>query len=176
MATPDIWLLVILGFALARVAEARVNRKNLKVLRAAGARESAPVLMRAYYWLTLLVAPAAMVEQLLSAARVTDAMLFGGLALVLAAVALRTWAIASLGAFWSMRLMWLPGLRPLGRGPYKVMDNPEYFSRLMEGAGLCLMLGAKRTVAVYLLLGAVSSLRIASVEKRLLLATARPSE
>jgi methyltransferase len=143
-----------------------MHRRNYAMLRAAGAREDASALMRFYYVLNAMLIPCALLEQLALAPRVDRTFVVLGMTLVLAGVGLRFWAITSLGHLWTMRCLTLPGMRPLGRGPYRRLHNPEYISRLMDGAGLCLVFGARWTLLVFLVILAVSSRLIVRVEQR----------
>src|SRR4051794_19421075 len=129
----DIWGLAVIAFVVGRLAEWRVHRKNYELMRSMGAWELAPWVMRGYYALTVLVVPAAFLEQHLSGDLPTRSMIVGGAMLAGISALLRLWAIRSLGSFWTMRCMALPGLRHRAVGPYRLIENPEYLSRLMEG-------------------------------------------
>jgi methyltransferase len=61
-----------------------------------------------------------------------------GIALFVAAKALKWWAMASLGPAWTFRVIVVPGAPLVGAGPYRVMRHPNYVAVLGEliGAGL----------------------------------------
>jgi len=64
---------------------------------------------------------------------------------VIAAQALRWWAVRSLGDRWSTRIVVLPGAPPVVRGPYRWLRHPNYLAVAVELAALPLALGAWRT-------------------------------
>ena len=55
---------------------------------------------------------------------------------------LRVWVIASLGPYWTTRIITLPGARPSPRGPYRWMRHPNYLIVATEIALLPLAFGA----------------------------------
>jgi isoprenylcysteine carboxyl methyltransferase (ICMT) family protein YpbQ len=166
-----------LGFAASRLAEWRVHQRNYRVLMAAGAEERAPLLAKLYYATHWLLVPAALLEQLLLHPAVSRMMLTGGLVAIAGALALRVWSIQSLGGLWTMRCLALPGLRERALGPYRWIRNPEYLSRLIDGIGICLVLGSQITLLAYLILTLALNRRLSALEKDQLLtaAEARPS-
>lgn len=161
----SIGLMTLAAFLLGRLAEWRIHRKNYEALRRAGAVELSPTLMRGYYLVTVLVLPGAFLEQALTGALPARWMILVGATLAGVAILLRLWAIRSLGTLWTMRCIAVPGLRHRAVGPYKVIDNPEYLSRLVEGAGICLLLGAEVTLALYVTVTAAYGVYLAGVER-----------
>ena len=168
-----LWVLALAAFIVGRLTEWRIHRRNYGALCAMGAIELSPWLMRGYYGLTVAVVPAAFLEQILAPSVPTRGMLFVGSALAGGAILLRLWAIRSLGSFWTMRCMALPGIRLHARGPYRILDNPEYFSRIIEGAGISLLLSAEVTLAVYVTVIAGYGVFLAGMEREHLEAVAR---
>lgn len=71
-----------------------------------------------------------------------------GLAAFVTAEALRYWAIGTLGQRWNTRILVLPGLAPIRRGPYRVLPHPNYLAVIIELAALPLIFGAWVTAAV----------------------------
>jgi methyltransferase len=61
------------------------------------------------------------------------------LALVLAGQALRWWCIATLGHRWNTRVVVVPGLPRITRGPYRWLDHPNYVAVVVEGLALPLV-------------------------------------
>ncbi len=53
----------------------------------------------------------------------------------------RIWVIASLGRRWTTRVLVLPGLKLLARGPYRYLKHPNYFIVALEIAVVPLALG-----------------------------------
>jgi methyltransferase len=65
-----------------------------------------------------------------------------GVLVFLAAKALKWWAIAALGSFWTFRVVVVPGMTLVTGGPYRYVTHPNYFAVLGELAGAALMCGA----------------------------------
>jgi methyltransferase len=71
------------------------------------------------------------------------------LALVVASQALRWWCIATLGNQWNTRVIVVPGLSLVRRGPYRVMPHPNYVAVVVEGFALPLVHTAWVTALVF---------------------------
>src|SRR5262249_16151099 len=54
------------------------------------------------------------------------------LGLFIALQVLRVWVIASLGRFWTTRIITLPGAPLIRRGPYRVLRHPNYLVVALE--------------------------------------------
>ncbi|SDR93306.1 alkylresorcinol O-methyltransferase [Microlunatus soli] len=67
--------------------------------------------------------------------------------LVLAAQALRWWCIGTLGRQWNTRIIVVPGLGLVRRGPYRWLRHPNYVAVVVEGIALPLT-GAARITAI----------------------------
>ena len=76
------------------------------------------------------------------------------LAVVLAAQGLRWWCIASLGHRWNTRVIVLPGVPLVTRGPYRLLRHPNYVAVVVEGFALPLVHAAWGTAAGFTLLNA----------------------
>ena len=63
---------------------------------------------------------------------------------VLAAQALRWWAVRTLGGRWSTRVIVVPGERPVTGGPYRWLRHPNYLAVILEMACLPLAWGMWR--------------------------------
>lgn len=170
-----IWTVVGLGTILCRLAEWRLHRRNYVILRHAGAREGHAQLVSLYYLVTALPLPFAAGEMVLWPTPPNSARLAAGLATLMAALALRCWAIHSLGTLWTMRCMALPGMRHLNHGPYRYVNNPEYLSRVIEILGIGLVFGAGRTVLLLLPLTVLLAWRVAASELAQVLTAGRGS-
>ncbi|MEE9179791.1 MAG: isoprenylcysteine carboxylmethyltransferase family protein, partial [Vicinamibacteria bacterium] len=48
------------------------------------------------------------------------------LCLALAAMALRYWAVLTLGPYWNIRVIVVPGATPVTSGPYRYLRHPNY--------------------------------------------------
>lgn len=145
-ATVVLWALIGV-VAVQRVSELRLARRNEAWARAQGAREYGAGHYPAFFLLHgawLLLWP-------LEAWR-GGPTLAGGwwlwLLLFAAAEALRYWAIGTLGSRWNTRILVIPGLPPISRGPYRWLRHPNYVAVVIELAALPLVFGAWRTALV----------------------------
>lgn len=69
------------------------------------------------------------------------------LGLAVSSQALRWWCIASLGKRWNTRIIIVPGMPLVTRGPYRRLRHPNYVAVVAEGVALPLVHGAWRTAA-----------------------------
>lgn len=76
------------------------------------------------------------------------------LALVAGSQALRWWCIATLGPRWNTRVIVLPGLPLVTRGPYRRLSHPNYVAVVVEGVALPLVHTAWLTAAAFTVLNA----------------------
>ncbi len=76
------------------------------------------------------------------------------LLLVLASQGLRWWCIAALGRQWNTRVIVVPGLKPVTRGPYRFLSHPNYVAVVVEGIALPLVHAAWITAVVFTVLNA----------------------
>ncbi|MFI0941756.1 isoprenylcysteine carboxyl methyltransferase family protein [Streptomyces sp. NPDC021020] len=71
------------------------------------------------------------------------------LGLALAAQVLRWWCVGTLGPRWNTRVIVVPGLPLVDRGPYRVLRHPNYLAVVVEGAALPLVHGAWLTALCF---------------------------
>lgn len=166
---------VLSGYLLSRYAEYRVHKTNYNVMAVGGAEELMPRLMRRFYNWGLWVLVLALVERSASHWVVPPAMRGVILAAMMGAFCLRFWAIRSLGPQWSMRCLCNVGFAIISDGPYRWLRHPEYVSRIIEGAALCLFLGAPFSAVFYISMSVRYFLRIRRVERQQLEAMALPA-
>ncbi|MBW8172618.1 isoprenylcysteine carboxyl methyltransferase family protein [Ornithinimicrobium sp. Arc0846-15] len=76
------------------------------------------------------------------------------LVVVLAAQGLRWWCIATLGRQWNTRVIVVPGLRLVKRGPYRFLSHPNYLAVVAEGIALPLVHTSWLTALVFTALNA----------------------
>jgi methyltransferase len=82
--------------------------------------------------------------------------------------ALRVWVVASLGPYWTTRVITLPRAPLVRRGPYRFLRHPNYAVVVAEIAVLPLAFGAWRTAIVFSILNlALLAWRIRIEEKAL---------
>ena len=71
------------------------------------------------------------------------------LAVVVLSQALRWWCIATLGNQWNTRVIVVPGLPLVRRGPYRLVPHPNYVAVVAEGLALPLVHSAWVTALVF---------------------------
>jgi len=149
-------VLLIVGVALValqRLLELRYSRRNERRLRARGAVEHGaghyPVMVGIHtLWLV-----STLVEGLLRGP-VIPAWWPLPLAAFLLVQPLRYWAILSLGAYWNVRVLVVPGEKLVQRGPYRYFPHPNYVVVAVEVLSFPLIFGAWITAIVFSLLNA----------------------
>jgi methyltransferase len=150
------------------LAETRVSVRNERALRARGAIEPRGDV----YFAMLILYPLAFglmaVEGISqSAARAgavassSPAWWLAGILLMVASKALKYSAIASLGERWTFRVLVLPGLPLVRKGPYRYVNHPNYIAVMGELVAMALMMSAWTTGPVMILVfGVVLLMRL----------------
>ena len=87
-----------------------------------------------------------------------------GILLMLGSKGLKYWAIASLGDRWTFRVLVLPGVPLVRRGPYRYVNHPNYIAVVGELAGMALMMSAWITGPVMILLFGIALVMRLKVE------------
>ena len=77
------------------------------------------------------------------------------LAACVAAQGLRWWCIVTLGRQWNTRVVVVPGLPTVHRGPYRLMRHPNYAAVVAEGVALPLVHSSWVTALVFTVLNAL---------------------
>ena len=159
-------LLSVLAFV-PMTLEARISTANDRRLRAAGAIEPDGDVyrwMQAAYPGCFLVM---LVEAWWRGSSLTAIAIVGAVVFV-AAKALKYWAIATLGARWTFRVLVPPGSHRKLEGPYRFVRHPNYIAVVGELLGFALLSQAPAAGAVAMLgFGALLAARI-RVEERAL--------
>src|SRR5688572_2413157 len=158
------------------LAETRVSVRNERALRARGAIEP----RRDVYLAMLILYPLAFgvmgiegISRSQAPAEVVagssqPAWWLAGILLMVASKALKYWAIASLGERWTFRVLVLPGLPLVQRGPYRYVNHPNYIAVVGELVAMALMMSAWITGPVMALLFGIALLLRLRVETRAL--------
>jgi methyltransferase len=140
--------------------EARLSARNERRLRHSGAVEPAGDVYR-----VMAVAYPACFLAMLAEAWIRGAAPGGrfaaGLALFAAAKALKYWAIATLGARWSFRVLVPPRASLVTSGPYRLARHPNYIGVVGELLGMSIM--ARAPVAGVVALAVFSGLILARI-------------
>lgn len=139
------WIVALV--ALQRLGELVHARRNTRRLLAAGAVEVGAD----HYPLFILLHGAWLLALLLAVPE--DAPLHWPLiGLFAALLAARVWTIASLGKYWTTRIITLPGAPLIKRGPYRFLHHPNYLVVIAEIAILPLAFGAWEIALVFSLM------------------------
>ncbi len=146
------YVLLIAAVALERLAELIVSKRNLAWALARGGREHG---FGHFPFMVVLH------TGLLAACLVEAAFrpFHGGLgwpmlAVVVLAQALRWWCITTLGHRWNTRVVVVPGLPLVDRGPYRWLRHPNYVAVVLEGIALPLVHTAWITALVFTVVNA----------------------
>jgi len=137
------WYTVLVGLIAAeRLFELRLSAKNAAwAFKQGGVERGAghyPA-MAALHTAGLIAAPA----EVWLLDRPFSPLLAGLCGLVLVAtMALRYWAVSTLGPRWNTRVIVVPGLGPVTGGPYRYLRHPNYLAVILELAALPLLHGA----------------------------------
>jgi methyltransferase len=149
------WYVALVALvALERLVELRVARRNAAWAGARGAREYGrshyPFMVALHIGLL-----AGGVAEVAAGHRVfVPALGWPMLALVVAAQALRWWCVRSLGPCWNTRVLVVPDIALVNRGPYRVLRHPNYVAVVVEGFALPLVGDAYVTALCFTLLNA----------------------
>lgn len=160
-------LSVLVAVLLMMVAEAWLSGSNERWLRRHGATEPARDVYRTMQW----AYPAAFVVMAIEGAvwgTGSGAWTLIGATVFATAKALKYWAIASLGRRWTFRVLVLPGVTLVRKGPYAVLRHPNYVAVLGELAGMALLVGARLSGPVATVLFALLLRRRIAVEEEAL--------
>lgn len=152
---------VIALVALQRVVELVHAARNTRALLAAGGIEQGA----AHYPLLVILHSAWLIALLVTVPAGQPA-LWPLLAVFLLLQAARVWVIASLGRFWTTRVITLPDAPLVRRGPYRWSRHPNYLVVALEIAVLPLAFGAWELAVLFSLLNAAVLARRIQVEER----------
>ena len=144
--------LLVLLVAMQRLAETLYAARNTKALLARGAIETGSkhyplILLLHGGWLAAIFAAVAM----------TPEPVVHSLPLVLFLVlqAARIWVIATLGPYWTTRIITLPGAALVKKGPYRFVQHPNYLVVAGEIAVFPLVFGEIWIAVIFSVLNAL---------------------
>lgn len=169
MTSEVLFTVLVAAVGLERLAELVVSQRNTAWSRRRGGVETGarhyPVMVALHTGLLV----GALLEVWWRRPEFLPALGWTMLVLVVAAQGLRWWCIATLGRRWSTRVIVVPGLPLVRRGPYRWLAHPNYLAVVVEGAALPLVHTAWVTALLFTLANAaLLTLRI-TVENQALL-------
>jgi methyltransferase len=168
MASRQFFALLILAVAVERLGELALSQRNRRRALARGAVESGQghyAVMVVVHTLLLAAAP---LEVWFLGRSFWPALGWPMLALVGLTMALRYWAIATLGEHWNTRILVVPGVRAVSHGPYRFLRHPNYVAVTIEVAALPLVHSAWCSALLFSVANALLlAVRIAAEERAL---------
>ncbi|GAA4966030.1 isoprenylcysteine carboxyl methyltransferase family protein [Kineococcus glutinatus] len=175
--TSAVWFTVLIALtALERVAELVVSVRNARWALSHGGVESGRRHFPPMVALHTALLAGCLAEVHLADRQFLPALGWPALVLAVGSQVLRWWCIATLGPQWNTRVIVVPGLSLVRRGPYRWLRHPNYVAVVLEGVVLPLVHTAWITALVFTVLNAVLlfGFRI-PVEQRALTASGRRS-
>lgn len=144
------WPALIVGLvALERLAELVYANRNTRALLRSGAHE----IGRNHYPLIVLLHAAWLITIYLAAAPDVPPV-WGWIAVYLLLQAARYWVIATLGRYWTTRIIAVPDAPLMTHGPYRFLRHPNYAVVIAEIAVLPLVFSEYAIAIVFSLLNA----------------------
>lgn len=150
-----LYFALILATGVERLVELVISARNA---RAAFARGGVEYGQRHFPWMVALhtgLLAACILEAWLLERPFLPWLGWPMLLLVVLSQALRYWCIASLGPQWNTRVIVVPGLSVVTRGPYRWLRHPNYIAVAVEGVALPLVHTSWVTALVFTVLNAV---------------------
>jgi len=145
------WPALIVGLvALERLAELVLAQRNTRALLRAGGHE----IGRGHYPLIVLLHLGWLIAIYVFADKDAPPV-WGWIAFYAALQALRYWAIASLGRYWTTRIITLPGAPLVTRGPYRFMRHPNYLVVVLEIVALPLAFDELQVASIFSLFNVI---------------------
>jgi methyltransferase len=149
------WFVVLIAaVAVERLAELVVARRNQRWSTARGAVEVGAAHYPVMVVLHVGLLAGALLEAVLGDRPFLPALGWPMFALTVAAQGLRWWCITTLGRQWNTRILVVPGLGRVHRGPYRFLAHPNYVAVVVEGFALPLVRTAWLTALLFTVLNA----------------------
>lgn len=140
--TPSQWAALIVGVQ--RLCELWLSRRNAKRLIAEGGRE-----IGAGHFPVLVVVHAGWLAAIAFLVPADAPVYWPLIAAYLVVQAARVWVMASLGRFWTARVIDMPHAPLVRTGPYRWLKHPNYVVVMLEVVLLPLVFGAWDLAALF---------------------------
>ena len=145
-----IWALIIFAYVIIqRLAELAYASANTRRLLAEGGREHG-----ARHYPLFIVLHSGWLIAIFSFAKPDAAPNLLLLIIFIASQAFRFWTLASIGRWWTTRIISAPHFPRVKRGPYRFIKHPNYALVVVEIAVLPLLLGAPAMAIIFSILNA----------------------
>jgi methyltransferase len=148
------YVVLVAAVALERVAELVVSRRNAAWSLRRGGVEYGARHYPAMVALHTALLGGCLLEVLAAGRPFVPALGWPMLLVVVASQGLRWWCITTLGHQWNTRVIVVPGLRLVARGPYRRLRHPNYVAVVAEGIALPLVHSAWVTALCFTALNA----------------------
>ncbi|BDZ46445.1 isoprenylcysteine carboxyl methyltransferase family protein [Naasia aerilata] len=156
MSAGVLWFgLLLLATGIERLVELVISTRNARWAFARGGVEHG---QRHFPWMVALHTAlifASFAEVVLADRPFLPLLGWTALAVTLLSQALRYWCITTLGRQWNTRVIVVPGLTLVSRGPYRWLRHPNYVAVIAEGVALPLVHTAWVTALVFTVLNAI---------------------
>lgn len=167
------WLVVlsvVMSLTLSFLAEWRRSYENTNFLKFVGAQENKTVSFWSKSFRILLMSAAvfSLAEFLVGRYSLSLEKLLVGVIMAIVGLALKYWALASTGRYWSHRCYVVIGAGLQQLGPYRWLDHPEWLARLLEVFGIWFCLQNPVLGAFFLFLAIAAAWHSARIEKEFL--------
>ncbi|MFD5412947.1 isoprenylcysteine carboxyl methyltransferase family protein [Streptomyces nojiriensis] len=150
-----LYLLLIGLVAAERLAELITARRHTAWSLARGGREYGRGHYPAMVGLHTALLVGCVVEPWVAGRPFVPLLGWSALAAAVAAQGLRWWCIATLGKRWNTRVLVVPGLPLVEKGPYRLLRHPNYVAVVAEGVALPLVHTAWMTALGFTVLNLV---------------------
>ncbi len=165
MASLTFFTGLVLFIVLARLAEGVVSQMNTQWAQSRGGVEHGAKLAPAIQLWAAGLYVCALAEAWFSGHPFVAPLAVLMTVVTLMAEALRWWAIQTLGPHWTARILVVPGMVVVGRGPYRFLRHPGYLAAIAQSVALPLVHSAWWTATVFTIVGVALMARRVGLEE-----------
>ncbi|WP_010094575.1 isoprenylcysteine carboxyl methyltransferase family protein [Ornithinibacillus scapharcae] len=156
----ELWMWILLFFIIGqRLIELIIAKNNEKWMKARGGIEAGSDHYKWFVYLHVLFFISILLETISKPDHVTNSINYLYFTVFIAAQLARVWCIHSLGRFWNTKIIILPRVALIRKGPYKYIKHPNYVIVAVELFIIPMLFGAYITAIVFPILH-ISLLRI----------------
>jgi len=138
----SLFLALLILIAAERIVELFISKRNARAIIDKGGEEHGAGHYPVMVVLHTAIFPACFAEVLFFERAWSVPLAASMGCLLVLTMALRYWAISSLGSFWNTRVIILPNAEVVRKGPYRWMRHPNYLAVIVELAAIPLFHGA----------------------------------
>lgn len=143
------WMILFITFIVfQRITELIIAKSNEQWMKERGGIEKGQQHYKWFIYLHIMFFIFLIVEVIYSSHRVEQLNRYLFLLFIVAQVT-RVWCIYTLGRFWNTKVIVIPKLAIIKKGPYKYVKHPNYIIVAVELALIPLMFGAYLTALIF---------------------------